>query len=54
MLPKSVAVLLLAVASAPSVIKAPVAVDVPVPPFTIETTPVTLAAFPVMFPEGVA
>ena len=53
-LPKSVAVLLLAVASAPSVIKAPVAVDVPVPPFTIDTTPVTFAALPVMFPEGVA
>ena len=38
MLPKSVAVLLLAVASAPSVVKAPIAVEVPVPPFTIDTT----------------
>ena len=52
--PKSVAVLLLVLASAPKVIKAPVAVVVPVPPFIIETTPVTFAAFPVMFPEGVA
>ena len=53
-MPKSVAVLLLTVGSAPRVVKAPVAVVVPVPPFTIDTTPVTFAAFPVMFPEGVA
>ena len=53
-LPKSVAVLLLLLASAPNVLNAPVAVDVPVPPFTIDTTPVTFAALPVIFPEGVA
>ena len=46
--------LLLLLASAPSAVKAPVAVDVPVPPFIIDTTPVTFAALPVMFPEGVA
>ena len=48
------AVLLLAVGSAPKFVSAPVAVLVPVPPLIIETTPVTLAALPVMFPEGVA
>ena len=53
-MPKSVAVLLLSLDSAPKLNKAPVAVDVPVPPFTIDTTPVTFAALPVMFPEGVA
>ena len=53
-LPKSVAVLLLLLASAPSVVKAPIAVDVPVPPFTIDTIPVTFAELPVILPEGVA
>ena len=52
-MPKSVAVLLFVIASAPKFNKAPIAVDVPVPPFTTETTPVTFVALPVMFPDGV-
>ena len=45
--------LLFAVGSAPKFTNAPVAVELPVPPFATETTPVTLPALPVMLPEGV-
>ena len=46
--------LLLSLGSAPKVTSAPAAVEVPVPPFAIETIPVTFAALPVIFPDGVA
>ena len=46
--------LLFELASAPKVTSAPAAVEVPVPPFAMDTIPVTFAALPVIFPDGVA
>jgi hypothetical protein len=51
---KRISLLLLSLGSAPKATKAPAAVDVPVPPFAMDTIPVTFAALPVIFPDGVA